>query len=139
MARVVIAEDELHILHLVGMWLRRNGHEVIEARNGQAALDAVRALHPDALVTDVNMPVMDGLTVLEHVLGQENRPRAIIMLSSRCNLPTLESSQADCIVLRHPKPFSPSRLLADLEQALRGEARVEPASVAVESREAGGD
>lgn len=138
MARVVVAEDELHILHLVGMWLRRNSHEVIEARNGQAALDAVRAFHPDALVTDVNMPVMDGLTVLEHVLGQEHRPRAIIVLSSRCDLPTLELRQADCVVLRHPKPFSPSRLLADLENALRGGALPEPASAALESHETGG-
>jgi CheY-like chemotaxis protein len=118
MARIVLAEDELHILHLVGLWLRRNGHEVIETRDGQAALQAVKQHRPDALITDVSMPGLDGLTLVRQALSAERRPRAIIILSSRADLQEFEAEHAGLNVRRHPKPFSPSKLLADLESAL---------------------
>lgn len=137
MACVVVAEDELHILHLVGLWLRQNGHQVFEVRNGQAALQAVREHHPQALITDVNMPGMDGLALVERVLADEHRPRAVIVLSSRCNLPDWESCDSGSVVLRHPKPFSPTRLLADLESALGGEVIVQAGSACQGPQHAG--
>lgn len=54
--------------------------EVIgEASNGQMALEAVRALHPDLLVLDINMPVMNGLEVLRHLRTEANTVQIILL------------------------------------------------------------
>ena len=60
MAKILIAEDEAHILRLMSMWLKKNGHEVIETRNGAEALTAIEAGVPDLIVSDMNMPLVTG-------------------------------------------------------------------------------
>ena len=60
MAEILVAEDDLHILRVISLWLKKHGHTVHEATNGQEALDLMREHRPDVLVTDVNMPTEFG-------------------------------------------------------------------------------
>ena len=65
MARVLLAEDDTAMRELVRRALSADGHEVVEAQDGQDALDAVkRATKPfDVMLTDIQMPSLDGLAL----------------------------------------------------------------------------
>ncbi|MDH7600441.1 MAG: response regulator, partial [Sedimentisphaerales bacterium] len=56
--KVLVVDDEIHIVHVVAVKLRNNGFEVISAQNGGDALELARLEQPDCIVTDFQMPVM---------------------------------------------------------------------------------
>jgi len=119
MARIVLAEDDVHIIRVVSMWLKKHRHEVLEASNGKRALELVRAKQADLLITDVNMPVMDGIT-LAKACNAEGLPRlGMVMLTSRCDQAELLDTLRGLPVLFHPKPFSPSRLVMEVEDLIK--------------------
>ena len=110
MNRIMVAEDDPHILRLIAMWLRRQGHDVCEARNGIAARDALQSEPVDILISDVNMPGLDGLQLIEAVLEGDWVRRGIIMLTNRWDHGDIRDQLAERGVHVLPKPFSPSRL-----------------------------
>ncbi|GAA0495737.1 hypothetical protein Ade02nite_18220 [Paractinoplanes deccanensis] len=67
MAKVLVVDDEPDLRFLHRRILSRAGHEVIEAGDGVAALEAVRSSPPDLVVTDVMMPVMDGIEFIREL------------------------------------------------------------------------
>jgi len=60
--RILVVDDERGIVSSLRRLLHREGYEVLEAGNGQEAIDAVRAERPDCVIMDVMMPQLDGLT-----------------------------------------------------------------------------
>lgn len=62
--KILIIEDEIAFQKLMGDQLKRDGYEVLSAEDGQAGLDAAKSKHPDLILLDLKLPVMDGLTVL---------------------------------------------------------------------------
>jgi two-component system OmpR family response regulator len=119
MARILVAEDDPHILRVISLWLTRQGHDVVEARNGLAALELYEAQRPEILITDINMPGMDGTELLRRVLSQERLPRGIVVLTNRWDHREIGESLAESGVYTVPKPFSPVRL-AELIQEIDG-------------------
>ena len=118
MAVIVLAEDELHIAQVVSLWLAKNQHVVHKAYNGRDALELVRQHRPDLLITDVNMPVMDGIDLIT-ACGAEGLPRVgTIMLTSRCDQTEIQEALKGLDVVLHPKPFSPSKLTNEVRQLL---------------------
>jgi CheY-like chemotaxis protein len=67
MAVLVTAEDDEDIRMLVARSLRKAGHEVIATANGAEGLAAVREHHPDAGITDIDMPYMTGLQLCREI------------------------------------------------------------------------
>jgi CheY-like chemotaxis protein len=67
MAVLVTAEDDEDIRMLVARSLRKAGHEVITTANGADGLAAVRRHHPDAVITDIDMPYMTGLQLCREI------------------------------------------------------------------------
>jgi CheY-like chemotaxis protein len=63
--RVLIAEDDRSVRDLIRSYLQLAGHEVLIARDGAEALEQARSARPDAMVLDINMPQIDGFTVLK--------------------------------------------------------------------------
>ncbi len=81
MTRVLVVDDSaLMRRHLREMLERDGAFEVHTARNGAEALEQIQHLDPQVVTLDVNMPVMDGLTCLAHVM--EEMPRPVVMVSS---------------------------------------------------------
>jgi CheY-like chemotaxis protein len=113
MSRVLVAEDDPHILRVICMWLSRQGHDVAEARNGVAALDQLRARPADVLISDVNMPQMDGLQLIEQAVRLEAPPGGIVVLTNRWDHAEIRTRLSKWGVHVLPKPFSPTKL-ADL-------------------------
>jgi len=110
MSRILVVEDDPHILRLISMWLQRQGHVVFEARNGLAARDLVHAEPVDILVSDINMPGMDGLALIDSVMGEGCVRRGVVVLTNRWDHAAISDRLAEWGVQVLPKPFSPTRL-----------------------------
>ena len=78
MPSVLIADDNPFILDTLTGRLRRNGHDVIQATNGQEAIDRCTRSKPDVAILDVSMPVMNGLEAAKHL--REMMPTLPIIL-----------------------------------------------------------
>lgn len=119
MSRILVAEDDPHILRVISLWLARQGHRVLEARNGFTAWEFMQQEIPDILITDINMPGMDGLELLR-LLKEHNRiPRGVVVLTNRWDHREIGQNLAEWGVRVVPKPFSPtklSELIADMEE-----------------------
>ena len=120
MAIVVLAEDDAHILRVVSIWLKQNHHTVFEATNGRQALSLVLEHRPDILITDVNMPVMDGIQLVKACDAQALPRMGTIVLTSRCDQHEIHASLNGLRAVLHTKPFSPSRLMIEVEALVAG-------------------
>lgn len=68
--RIAVADDEPEMLQFLEMALSSMGHKVvIQAQNGQELIDACRATLPDLIITDINMPEVDGLEAVKQIQG----------------------------------------------------------------------
>lgn len=77
---MVVDDSALMRKHLRAIFEDGIGFEVVTARDGQNALDLIPQENPDVITLDINMPVMDGLTCLSHIM--EKFPRPVVMVSS---------------------------------------------------------
>lgn len=118
MAMILVVEDDLHILRVVSMWLKRNGHQVVETRTGHEGLDRLRIRGIDLMVADVNMPGMTGVELLEVATREGLLPHGAIILTSRCDQHEIANAVKSFGGTVHPKPFSPSRLIQTIEEKL---------------------
>lgn len=118
MARILVAEDDAHMLRLMSMLLSRHEHEVVEARDGDEARVALESSDVDCLVTDINMPGTDGVTLVRWLRDELGKSMPVIMLSARCDQEKIDLSLKGYRVSFHPKPFSPSRLIAEINKLI---------------------
>ncbi len=116
--KVLIADDEQHILDTVGAYLRQDGFEVITVRNGRDAVYAFRHEKPDLVILDVMMPEMDGLSACR-ILRARYPALAILMLTARHGIGDrvagLEGGADDYVV----KPFASAELVARIRALMR--------------------
>jgi CheY-like chemotaxis protein len=123
-ARIVVAEDDDDIRDIMVRVLTKGGHAVTEAADGAAALYAMRQEPPDAVMTDVDMPVMTGIELCQAIRADARlRDLPVIFVSGRL-LPgdTRPADVGATSVL--PKPFTPAKLLACLDEALGAGERI---------------
>ncbi|MFH1747154.1 MAG: response regulator [Planctomycetota bacterium] len=116
MALIVIAEDQAHIRNVLTMWMSRNGHEVLNAPNGRIALDTLKCHPAELLITDVNMPEMDGIELTAQAFDACPTLQRVFVVTSRCDQHEILTKLADPRVSVFPKPFSPSQLLREVEK-----------------------
>jgi two-component system chemotaxis response regulator CheY len=117
MARILIADDDAHIVRVMAIWLQRHGHLCTTAKNGQEALDRVLAGGIEIVITDMNMPVLDGIA-LAKTIRRRNVQIPIVMLTARCDQDALNESLAEYSVRVFPKPFLPSQLVVEIDRLL---------------------
>lgn len=117
--RVLVVDDEIHIVHVVAIKLRNNGYEVITANNGAEALELAHRESPDIIVTDYQMPVMSGIELVKELRENEDtRSIPIILLTARSFAISKEEQESLGISTCLSKPFSPRELLGDIEDIL---------------------
>lgn len=117
--KVLVVDDEIHIVHVVAIKLKSNGFEVITASNGKEAYDIAAEQIPDIIVTDFQMPIMDGMQFVEKLRQLDNTKNIpVIMLTGRSFSIEKELKEklniSDCL----GKPFSPRELLKKVEDIL---------------------
>ena len=77
--KILIVDDEQSMVQFLTALLKREGYEVLSARSGPEALEMVREQAPDVVITDVKMPGMDGITLLEKIKKLDESTPVIIM------------------------------------------------------------
>lgn len=94
MNRVLIADDEPHVLRVLKMSLEKEGYAVEVCANGREALEKIQRDPPDVLVTDIQMPLMDGEALCRNI--QQTMPQRkflIFVLTSRTEIEHREWSR----------------------------------------------
>jgi DNA-binding response OmpR family regulator len=122
--RILVVDDEPHIVQLARLYLEREGYQVETAGDGLAALKAVQRQQPALIVLDIMLPEMDGLEVCRR-LQHESNPAAILMLTARDDdvdkILGLELGADDYLT----KPFNPREMVARVRAILRRGRRAE--------------
>jgi DNA-binding response OmpR family regulator len=117
--RILIADDEPHMLRVTELSLKKGGFEVILARDGRQAVELTTAQKPDLVVLDVVMPEMDGFEALRALKGNpETAGIPVIILTSRGQRIAQSEAESSGATLYLTKPFSPSELLAQARKLL---------------------
>jgi DNA-binding response OmpR family regulator len=115
--QVLIVDDDLRLFELLQAYLQQNDISARGVRDGRAALDALQVAPVDAVLLDVMMPGMDGLTLLRKLRERSDVP--VIMLTAKGEdtdrVVGLELGADDYLA----KPFNPRELLARLRSVLR--------------------
>ena len=79
MAKILVIDDTPNVRVLLDILLRQQGYEVVLADNGWMGLQLYRQQHPDVILLDLNMPELDGVTVLKQIRGVDlNQPVVIL-------------------------------------------------------------
>ncbi|MBL9138747.1 MAG: response regulator [Verrucomicrobiales bacterium] len=113
-AKILIVDDEPHMLRITELSLKKGGFDLLIGRNGRQAIDIALDTRPDLIVMDVLMPEMDGLTALRELKQHpETQAIPVIMLTARGHVMTRQEAQESGATLFLTKPFSPSHLLRE--------------------------
>ncbi len=119
MRRALIVDDSTSMRQMVGFTLREGGFEVIEAEHGQDALDKLKNTTVDIIITDLNMPVMDGITLIKNLRKQPTlKSKPILMLTTEGLSTKKEEGKAAGATGWIIKPFDPEKLLQTIAKVL---------------------
>lgn len=117
MAKILLADDDAHLVNVIARWLQNEGYAIITATNGAEALSLTREQHPDLVVLDVKMPEMDGWETCRRLREFSDVP--ILFLTAydtEAEVVRALQGGADDFM---GKPFSLAELSARLEALLR--------------------
>ena len=120
--KVLIADDEPNIVVSLEFLMKREGHRVLVARDGAAALQAIRQDKPDLVLLDVMMPLMTGFEVCQHVRADESLAGVkILLLTAKGRDTDLAQGKGVGADAYMTKPFSTKDLAARVRTLLGGE------------------
>jgi len=118
MSKIMIVDDSKFMRSRLASLLTEYSYDVIEAKNGEEAVQTYRQIQPDAVMMDITMPQKDGLTALAEI--RQFDPQAKVIMLSALDQPilVLEAMQAgakDFLV----KPYNPRQITKTLQKVLR--------------------
>jgi two-component system KDP operon response regulator KdpE len=127
--KILIADDDAQLVRALSVTLHARGYDLVTARDGRAALDAVITERPDLVLLDLGMPRLDGIGVLEAIRGWSQVP--VLVLSGRTDssdkVEALDAGADDYVT----KPFQMDELLARLRALGRRRATTEESAPTV--------
>ena len=115
--KILVVDDERHIVRLVEINLQRAGYDVVTAYDGVEALEKVKSEKPDMLVLDVMMPRMDGFEVLGKLQSDPSTSEIpVIMLTAKAQDADIFKGWQSGVSSYLTKPFNPRELLTFVER-----------------------
>lgn len=118
MTKTVMVVDDAQFMRMrVSKLLSQNGYEVVEAADGEAAVQTYQTKNPDAVIMDITMPRKDGLSALREIREFDSRAKVIMLTALGQQSMVLEAMKAgakDFLV----KPYDPDRVLKTLGKVL---------------------
>lgn len=115
---ILVVDDEPELLEIFAIWLRREGYDVFTAANGAEALKVLTSEKVDALISDIRMPVMDGLTLVRRIYEMKILLPSIIFVSGFGDV-NPRVAHALGVEAMLPKPLGRKHLLEVLEASLK--------------------
>ena len=117
--KILVADDEVQYVDVIAYKFRNAGHEVLTAGNGREALDLARKEKPDLVITDYQMPEMDGLALCAEMRKDPTLAHTPVILLTAYGMIIEETEQSTTgINAIMAKPFSPRELLAKVRELL---------------------
>src|SRR4030042_1569309 len=118
--KILVVDDDLDTLKLVGMMLQRQGFNIVAAINGAQALSKVTAEKPDLILLDVMMPDIDGFEVCRRIRAEPSlKSTPILMFTAKTQVDdTAQGVQAGADEYL-PNPTHPAELIAHVKAPLR--------------------
>lgn len=118
--KILVVDDQKHIVRLVQITLEKAGYEVIPAYDGVEALELVEKDPPDLIVLDVMMPRMDGFEVLQRLQADPRFQRIpVVMLTAKAQDADIWRGWASGVSSYLVKPFNPRELLTFVQRILQ--------------------
>ena len=136
---VLVVDDEADLLQVTGWWFEQAGYRVLIAPDGAMALKTARAEHPDVIILDIMMPVMDGFQVLRELKRDPVlRDISVITLTVKSLEHDINTSIKLGALCHLVKPYQPKELLDEVERAVARHRELHggPAAEPGESQEA---
>ena len=116
MKRILIADDQRHVIRVMSQFLERQGYEVEGVPNGEVALERIMQNPPDVLITDIQMPRMTGEELCKRIQAElPERNFLIFVVTSRTELEHREWSRGIDNLVFLEKPVSMRRVLSELQ------------------------
>jgi CheY-like chemotaxis protein len=120
MPKILVVDDEIHIVKIIAYKMRGAGYEVVSARDGVEALDMVKINRPDLILLDVMMPRMDGYQTLQALKNDPaTRDIPVFLLTVKSKEVDRQKGYEIGADDYLTKPFSPNKLLERIDQALK--------------------
>ena len=120
-AKILVCDDERHIVRLIQVNLERQGYNVVTAYDGKEGLEKVRAEKPDLCVLDVMMPYMDGFEVLKNIRRDpDTEATPVIMLTAKAQDKDVFEGYSYGADMYLTKPFNPMELISFVKRILQG-------------------
>jgi CheY-like chemotaxis protein len=115
--KILVIDDEAHIRRVLEIKLKKQGYQVMMAKNGEEGFEIIQKQKPDIVISDINMPLMDGKTLCEKTNGlKKDRPFLTIIITARINPEDRDwiDNMQDTLFME--KPFSPARIVEAVER-----------------------
>ncbi len=123
MAKIVVVDDERSIRNVVGELLEMEGHTALAAENAEQALELIEAQKPDLVISDIKMPGMNGVELLDKII--ETHPDlTVVMISGHGTIDTAVECIRKGAFNYLEKPIDMNRLLVTVKNALERESLV---------------
>ncbi|EAR60759.1 response regulator [Neptuniibacter caesariensis] len=120
MASILVVDDSASLRNMVTFTLKQEGYQVVEAGNGQEALAKAQGARFDLVLTDVNMPIMDGITLcaeLRKLPAFKFTP--ILVLTTESSADMKQRGKAAGATGWLVKPFNPEKLISTIKRVVR--------------------
>jgi two-component system chemotaxis response regulator CheY len=119
MAKILAVDDSASMRQMVAFTLKAAGHTVLDARDGQQALEIAKTQTCDLVLTDVNMPIMDGITLTKELRALPTyRFTPILVLTTEAGGDKKSEGRAAGATGWLVKPFNPEQLLATIKKVI---------------------
>ncbi|MBN2343182.1 MAG: response regulator [Deltaproteobacteria bacterium] len=117
---IMTADDSASMRQMITFTLKQAGYDVIEAEDGQDALKKAETANIDMLITDLNMPNMNGLELIEAIRGKDKyKFIPIIMLTTESDAEKKKQGKNAGATGWLVKPFQPPQLISVIKKVLR--------------------
>jgi DNA-binding response OmpR family regulator len=131
---ILIVDDDVELSDGLRVVLERQGHRIIQARDGQQGKQQVYNQQPDLVILDMMMPRMGGYPVLEHFRGKPDAP-PIIMITANEGSRHKAYAEYLGVVDYIRKPFAMERLIEAVDNALAAKPKEAPAAAVEEKKD----
>lgn len=116
---ILVVDDSASLRQVVAMALKGAGYDVIEAQDGQDALNKLSSARANLIISDVNMPVMDGITFVRELKKlPQCKFTPVIMLTTESQEQKMAEAKAAGAKAWVIKPFKPQQMLAAVEKLI---------------------
>jgi two-component system, OmpR family, alkaline phosphatase synthesis response regulator PhoP len=119
--KILVCDDERHIVRLIQVNLERQGWQVVTAYDGKEGLEKIQSEKPDLCVLDVMMPYMDGFEVLKALRREpETESLPVIMLTAKAQDKDVFEGYHYGADMYLTKPFNPMELVSFVKRIVQG-------------------